>query len=71
MKFIGHIHDYDIKIALFFKYKFCWAYSYCEEKHIKDYFQINISHQECLFKIPYLICRISHQEGCNYYSIGI
>ena len=51
------------------KINVCTAQS--EEKHPKDYFQANISHQEGFLKESYLIYLIYHYEGCDYYSIGV
>ena len=36
-----------------------------EERHPKDYFWTNISHQESLFKESYSICLFFHQKSCN------
>ena len=42
-----------------------------KQKHCKEYFWTNISHQEGLFKEFYSICFVHHWEGYNYHSISV
>ena len=52
-----------------------WKINVCtaqgKEKHPKDYFRTNISHQKGLFKESYSISLIFYLEGCDYHPISV